>query len=81
MTDHCQVQEAVLVVDLADLDLELHRHGLREACFPRSAHLPGLTGSERVRGSNPLSSTLATPTAFGEFPQVALSAGRPLLIS
>jgi hypothetical protein len=26
-------------------------------CFCRSAHLPGLTGSQRVRGSNPLSST------------------------
>ena len=28
--------------------VELHRRDLREVCFPRSAHLPGLTGRYKV---------------------------------
>jgi len=36
---------------------ELHHGDLRKVCLPRSATWPGLTGSQRVRGSNPLSST------------------------
>ena len=39
---------------------QLHHRHLRRVCFPRSEHLPG-PGSQRVRGSNPLSST---PTSW-----------------
>src|SRR5215213_8267181 len=56
--------------------VELHHRDPHEACFPRSARLPGLTGSQRVRGSNPLSSTLAMTVARIEFPQVKVLLAR-----
>ena len=55
--------------------VELHRRDLREVCFPRSARSPNLTGSQRVRGSNPLSSTLAMTVARIEFLQFRVRAG------
>ena len=49
--------------------VELHHVDLREVCLPRSAHLPGLTSSQRVRGPNPLSATLAVTLAGSESSQ------------
>ena len=60
---------------------ELHRRDLGKVRFRRSQHLPGLTGSQRVRGSNPLSSTLAVTSARSGSSQVNAAFIGLLLIS